>query len=1091
MVKSFAVFLTLILSCSGFSQEGPEFVVQMGHTAPINAAIFHSNGKYIITAGSDNLVKIWEIDSEKEMRTFQGHTDVVRSAVLSIDGKSLISSSADKTIKVWDLVTGRLLKTLEGHISTVRSVAISSSGKYILSGAEDYTVKLWDSDSGKELYSFENHSNSVFSVGFNPEGNIGVSASADKSIRLWDLDSKKELKTLKGHTDFISSAKFSHDGRYVVSGSYDKTIKLWDISTGQEIKTFIGHLSKVLSVCFSPDDRFILSGSSDNFCKLWDIKSGKEIRTFSGHAGWVNSVSFNQNASYILTASSDNTARLWDTKTSQVAKIFMGHSAPINSIDFSKDGKFLAIASSDKTAKLWDLAVGKQIRTFIGHNYAVKYVRISQNGAYLLTAGEDRIAKLWDLNSGKDLRSFIGHKYSVNCVDFSPDLTCVVTGSSDKTIKIWELKSGREIKTLQGHRESVTSVQYNSAGDLILTASNDNTAKLWDVNKGEAIQTFYGHSSSVNSAQFSYDEKYIVTTSSDKTIKIWGTDTGSERMSYISTGTVINAIFGPDGNTVFSASSNGDIQTWGFVTETLIHKFQAHLFKINTLQFSPDGEYFISGSNDHTLKVWNTKDLKQLATIVPVDLEDWVVVSSTGNFDASASGVGQISYVQGMDILPLESFYENFFSPRLLGTVLSKDYAKALLNVQKDKSNDKAIAKKGESSQLSKDETLNLSIIDFARKIKLPPLARITIPQQESDRHKKGDIEILIDAIDQGGGIGEVRLFHNGKLVSEDKVIQSKGFELDFTDSNRVRIKAKEKQIQKTYRLKLIHGTNEFVATALNLERTEGRTLLQTVEFTGQKTSTNLYVLTVGINNYSNPGLKLNYGIADASSFGLSIEKHSKELFGSIKKYELYDEFATRPEIENVFKTVSSEASEEDVFVFYFAGHGVVSKNSDQNLSEFFLLPSNIDKLHKDFDDLTENGISATLLKTMCVNIRSLKQVIILDACQSGAVAESFQSETEKLLSRSARNAGVVLFASANYEQYAVEFSELGHGAFTYALLRAIEGDADFYPDGKITINEINMFLSNKVPEITEKFRGERLYPYSLIKGQDFILGLK
>jgi uncharacterized caspase-like protein len=77
--------------------------------------------------------------------------------------------------------------------------------------------------------------------------------------------------------------------------------------------------------------------------------------------------------------------------------------------------------------------------------------------------------------------------------------------------------------------------------------------------------------------------------------------------------------------------------------------------------------------------------------------------------------------------------------------------------------------------------------------------------------------------------------------------------------------------------------------------------------------------------------------------------------------------------------------------------------------------------------------------------------------------------------------------ASAGSEQFAAEFASLGHGMFTYILLKGLEGAADGAPkDGKVTINELKSFIDDQVPELTRKMKGRPQYPYTFSRGQDF-----
>ena len=65
-----------------------------------------------------------------------------------------VSAFWDKTLKVWDLDSDRALRTLEGHSSSVYGVAVTPDGKRSVSASWDKTLKVWDLDSGAPLATF-------------------------------------------------------------------------------------------------------------------------------------------------------------------------------------------------------------------------------------------------------------------------------------------------------------------------------------------------------------------------------------------------------------------------------------------------------------------------------------------------------------------------------------------------------------------------------------------------------------------------------------------------------------------------------------------------------------------------------------------------------------------------------------------------------------------------------------------------------------------------------------------------------------------------------------------------------------------------
>jgi WD40 repeat protein len=99
-------------------------------------------------------VKVWNLDSGKELHTLKGHSAWVNAVAVTPDGSRAISGSSDGTLKVWNLDSGEELHTLKGHSDSVIAVAVIGDGLRAISDSDDGTVKVWDLRSGKLMASF-------------------------------------------------------------------------------------------------------------------------------------------------------------------------------------------------------------------------------------------------------------------------------------------------------------------------------------------------------------------------------------------------------------------------------------------------------------------------------------------------------------------------------------------------------------------------------------------------------------------------------------------------------------------------------------------------------------------------------------------------------------------------------------------------------------------------------------------------------------------------------------------------------------------------------------------------------------------------
>ena len=198
--------------------------------------------------------------------------------------------------------------------------------------------------------------------------------------------------------------------------------------------------------------------------------------------------------------------------------------------------------------------------------------------------------------------------------------------------------------------------------------------------------------------------------------------------------------------------------------------------------------------------------------------------------------------------------------------------------------------------------------------------------------------------------------------------------------------------------------------------------------------------MVIGINVYKNPKYTLNYATADATSFKEAIEKNSSSIFSKINTLYIGDEKATKAGITAELDKVKIAAKPNDVFIFYYAGHGVMNEKK-----EFFLVPQDVTQLYGADDALAQKGLSAKDLQQFSREIKAQKQLFVLDACQSAGALEVVAmrgAAEEKAIAQLARATGTHWLTASGSEQFASEFKQLGHGTFTYVLLEALSGQS-------------------------------------------------
>jgi WD40 repeat protein len=176
------------------------------------------------------VLRVYDVESGRELCKTEGQKDVVWHAAFTPDGKRIISGGMDGTVRVWDAATGKeLLSTEVGDKAIAYSLAVSPDGTRLLTGDNQSRLRLWNLDDLEPVQVWKGHAEAVRSVAFSPDGRRALSGGDDYALRLWDLDPVGEAKHFVGHSSFVTSVAFLPDGRRVVSGASDGTIRLWKL----------------------------------------------------------------------------------------------------------------------------------------------------------------------------------------------------------------------------------------------------------------------------------------------------------------------------------------------------------------------------------------------------------------------------------------------------------------------------------------------------------------------------------------------------------------------------------------------------------------------------------------------------------------------------------------------------------------------------------------------------------------------------------------------------------------------------------------------------------------------------------------------
>jgi len=458
------------------------------------------------------------------------------------------------------------------------------------------------------------------------------------------------------------------------------------------------------------------------------------------------------------------------------------------------------------------------------------------------------------------------------------------------------------------------------------------------------------------------------------------------------------------------------------------------------LSWNPDNSILATGSEDSTIRFWNPTNGVSI-TVLPFNDGSIIHYDKNGRFDCSPGSEKHIKFVKGLTPYEPDQFWKKFYTPRLMKRFMDGE------------------------------KFAPININDY---VPNAPKVAIVSPSESYREHKDETITIRVKAEPAKNGLGDVFLYHNGRVLDH----KSKGVSVKVTGAYR------------DFTVALLPGqANAFVGGAYDRDgNAEGRSGELVVYYKpGVVIKPDMYVLAVGVSDYQTKSIRLVSPSADARSIASAFKDISGSLYGNYHAEVLTDGAATREGILRKFKELSARIKNTDTVILYFSGHGITRKGT------YYFLPHDA-KL----DDLGGTSISVDHIENFIAGQYGNKVAVFLDTCQSGSVtgrlsqlAMAKSVEEQVIIAQLARQRGMLVFTAAGGSSDAYDVKGLGNSIFTYCLIDALKNRRDRIRDDKnlITITKLMAEVKAMVPGVSKKYLAEEQLPDFWGSRHDFAVG--
>lgn len=902
-------------------------------------------------------------------------------------------------------------------------------------------------------------------------GRFLITASDDKTARVWDAQTGDLLITLRppvaqGYEGKLNAAAISFDGALVAVGgitgaSWDQTTSIYvmERATGRLLRRLSAGREEILDLAFSPDGRYLAAGSGGREgLRVFRTSDWALAQHDSRYNEACHGLAFAQDGS-LAAVGWDRIVRLYNPSLRIVERAKMRDGLRPTSCAFSPNGQMLAVGYDDTLSV--DILSGRNLRPLHKPDarlpegdrvYGTNLSRVawSLDGQILYAAGSYTTGGIAMVVAWGEAGRGAPHVFPTPAHDIT-DLVILPSNrlAYASAAPSWGIldSAGRRIIT----REGVAAVFAGQFDTLLV--SPDGSRVSFTLDKSGRQATFSLTDRQLRTGQTSEAdmlEPLMQHDSSKLLLMGWQGSAspvlnGQRKMPLRldKQDESRSAAIAPDGRRVVLGTSENlycfDISArrqWKTALPAA-----AEVINVAT------ADLCVAALGDGTLRWYSMIDGKQLLALFPhKDGRRWVAWTPVGYYDCSPGGQDLAGWHlnrdkdNAADFFPLSRFRNTFYKPMLLASALSSPLAAPMPVL----------------AQIDLPERITPAALSR----RLPPVVAILSPGY-GDKFSKNTVSLNVSlrtATD--APVTSVRALVDGRPAASARGVSIKAPQSTKQagiqpgeDVRSISVPVPGRDVEIAVLAENAHGVS---APAVLKLRWAGKAPNGPQGFSIQP---KLYVLAVGVSDYGDDALDLGFAAKDADDFVRALQTQKGRLYRGVDVRLITDKKVTRDSLLDGLEWLERNVTQHDVGALFLAGHGVNDEDGD-----YYFLPSNAR-----LDNLRRTGLPFGEIKKTVANLTG-KSLFFVDTCHSGNImgGRRGMNDVGAVINEltSAEN-GAVVFASATGKQYALENRSWGNGAFTKALIEGLSGKADYQKTGRITVNMLDLYISERVKQLT------------------------
>ncbi|MCA9621547.1 MAG: protein kinase [Myxococcales bacterium] len=484
-----------------------------------------SDERWVVTAGADRRVHIWDAKKDQLHARLEGHEGTVYQVAMSRDERQLATSSYDGTVRLWSFPDGKLERELQHPSDRVYGLCYASDGRVVAAGAGG-VIAFYDPPSGELVDRMEAEIEIPMRLTCGRKRPLALLGSRGSEVLVIDTASHEITRRLDHESASIRSSVLSPDERDVITADKNGRLRRFDVQTG-DLLDEIPTDQSCDSLAISSDGRWLALGGE--VITIVDRASFRPVARLRDHRSRVFALAFDPTGRRLFSGGFDRRVVEWLVADLAPARRFVRPSdTRLDAVQIDED---VVVAAGDEGAiTWWDRRTGALGDHRDVHAGPIRAL-LMLGDARLVSTGLDRTLKVVDGRTHEVVRA-IDLPHFGDGMSLHPDGRTLALGRGDGTVVVYDTTTWSPRLTKKAHEGRAWWVGYDPSGERLGTASFSGAVAILEPTTGEVLRQWRGHDARIYGASWRPDGRELVTVDYEGWVRAWDPETGQQRRAF-------------------------------------------------------------------------------------------------------------------------------------------------------------------------------------------------------------------------------------------------------------------------------------------------------------------------------------------------------------------------------------------------------------------------------------------------------------------------------------------------------------------------------------------------------------------------------